>query len=60
MREQTEQEGDVGLDTSDTELDQSTEHLPPRNFIRRSANTDLDEQTVVMRLYTQCPSVYAP
>lgn len=51
VRQKAQQEWDVGLDTADTELDQSTEHLPPSDFIRRSTNTDLDEQTVVMRLY---------
>ena len=65
MRQQTEQEGDVGLayirkcsqtqtplthlDTTNTELDERTQHLPTRHFVRRAADRALDKQTVVVR-----------
>ena len=65
VRQQTEQEGDVGLayirkcsqtqthpthlDTTNTELDERTQHLPTRHFVRRAADRALDEQTVVVR-----------
>lgn len=48
VSEKTDQEGDVGLDASDTELDQRTEHLPSSNLISGTANGTLDEQRVVM------------
>ena len=65
VRQQTEQEGDVGLayirkcsqtqtplthlDTTNTELDERTQHLPTRHFVRRAADRALDKQTVVVR-----------
>lgn len=49
VSEKTDQEGNVGLDTSNTELDQRTEHLPPSNLISSTANGTLDKQRVVMR-----------
>lgn len=48
VSEKTDQEGDVGLDASDTELDQRTEHLPPSNLISGTANGTFDEQRVVV------------
>lgn len=49
VSEKTDQEGNVGLDTSNTELDQRTEHLPPSNLISGTANGTLDKQGVVVR-----------
>jgi hypothetical protein len=64
VSEQSDDEGDVGLtsvsdrtakryqthlDTSDTELYQSSDHLPPCNFISRTTDRALDEQRVVVR-----------
>ena len=37
------------LDTTDTELNERTQHLPTRHLVRRAADRALDEQTVVMR-----------
>lgn len=49
VSEKTDQEGNVGFDTSNTELDQRTEHLPPSNLISSTANGTLDKQRIVMR-----------
>ena len=38
------------LDTTNTELDESAKHLPARDFIRRSTDSDFDQQRVVVRL----------
>lgn len=38
------------LDTTNTELDEGTKHLSASHFVGRSANRDLDEQAVVVRL----------
>lgn len=40
----------IYLDTANTELDESAEHLPPRDFIGRAAHSDLHEQTIIVRL----------
>ena len=50
MRKKTQQEGDVGLDTTDTELNESPQHLAARNLIRRATDGTLDEQTIVVGL----------
>ena len=49
MGEERGKEGDVGLQTTDTELDERTEHLAARDFVGGSANRALDEQRVVVR-----------
>jgi hypothetical protein len=46
--QQAEEERDVGLDTTDTELDEGAEHLAPSHLVGRAANSALDEQTVVV------------
>lgn len=46
--EETDNEGDVGLDTTDTELDQCTQHLPASNLVGGTGNGALDEQRVVV------------
>jgi hypothetical protein len=46
--EQAEEEGDVGLDTTDTELDECTQHLATGYFVGRAADGDLDEKRVVV------------
>ena len=48
--EETEQEGDIGLDTSNTELDEGTKHLPSSYLIRSTTHGNLDEQTVIVGL----------
>jgi hypothetical protein len=48
--EETEQEGDVGFDTSNTELDEGTKHLPSSYLIRSTTHGNLDEQTVIVGL----------
>ena len=48
--EKTEQEGDIGLDTSNTELDEGPKHLPSSYLIRSTTHGNLDEQTVIVRL----------
>lgn len=48
MRENAEEERDVGLDAADTELDERAEHLPARNLERRAVDGALDEERVVV------------
>lgn len=43
------QEGNVGLDTSDTELDKSSQHLSSGNLIGTSLGSTLDQHGVVVR-----------
>jgi len=38
------------LNSSDPELDQSPQHLSPRDLVGRSTAGNLDEQTIVVRL----------
>jgi hypothetical protein len=45
-----EQEWNIGLDTTDTELDERTKHLAPGYFIRGAGDGNLHEQTVVVGL----------
>ena len=40
----------IHLNTTNTELDESAKHLPARDFIRRSTDSDFDQQRVVVRL----------
>ena len=47
---ETEQEGDIGFDTSNTELDEGTKHLPSSYLIRSTAHGNLDKQTVIVGL----------
>ena len=49
MSEQTEQEGDVGLDTADTELHERAEHLAAGNLVCGATDRALDEERVVVR-----------
>ena len=49
VRQELEQEWNVGLDTTDTELNKRTEHLSARDLIRCSTDSALDEQRVVVR-----------
>jgi len=49
MGEKTDDEGDVCLDTSDTELNERSEHLSSGNLKRGTADGALDEQRVVVR-----------
>lgn len=48
--EEAEQEGDVGLDAADTELDEGSEHLSASNFIRGATDSTLHEQAVIVGL----------
>ena len=50
MSQKTEQEGDVRLDTTDTELNKRAQHLVACNFVSRTTDGYLDEKTVVVRL----------
>ena len=55
IREQCREEGNeymkgTNLDTPDAELHQGPKHFPPSNFIRRAADGNLDEKTVVVGL----------
>lgn len=59
MGQETEQKGNVCLDTANPELDQGTKHLSTSHLIRRTAHSDLHEQTVVMWLQ-RTVSVCAP
>lgn len=47
--EQRSQERNVGLDTADAELNESTEHLPPGNFVGRAVASALDQHGVIVR-----------
>lgn len=47
VSEESSQEGDVGLDTSDTELDQGTENLAASDFIGRTVACGLDQHGIV-------------
>lgn len=47
----SEQEGNVGLDSTNTELDQSSQHLATSDFEGSSSNRALDEQRIVVRLF---------
>ncbi len=49
MGKETEEEGDVRLDTTDTELNEGTKHLSAGNLIGGTTDGALDEQRVVMR-----------
>jgi hypothetical protein len=64
VREQSNKERDVGLilaqlgslthlDTSDSELDKSPEHLSSGDLVRGTADTALDQERVVVRLDRQ-------
>ena len=48
--EETEQEWDVGFDTSNTELDEGAKHLPSSYLVRSTTHGHLDEQAVIMGL----------
>lgn len=50
VRENTEKEGDVGLDSSDPKLDEGTEHLATSDLECRSVSGALDQKRVVVRL----------
>jgi hypothetical protein len=50
VRENTEEERDVGLDSTDSELDESAKHLATSDFERRTPSRAFDEQRVVVRL----------
>lgn len=65
--EQSDKERDVGLmlaqldlsthlDTSDSELDESSEHLSAGDLVGRTADTALDQERVVVRLNYQLSS----
>jgi hypothetical protein len=41
----------ANLDTSDSELDESSEHLPASDLVVGTAARDLDEERVVVRLH---------
>ena len=47
--EQGSEEGNVGLDTTDAELDQSTKHLSASDLVRRTKTCALDKHAVVVR-----------
>lgn len=49
MGEERSQERNVSLDTSDSELDESTEHLASRNLVGGSVASALDQHGVVVR-----------
>jgi hypothetical protein len=64
VREQSDKERNVGLmlaqlgslthlDTSDSELDESPEHLSSSDLVRSTADTALDQERVVVRLDRQ-------
>ena len=40
----------IHLNSTDTELNECAKHLPARDFIRRSTDSDFDQQRVVVRL----------
>lgn len=49
VAEYPEEEGNVGLYTSDSELDQRSEHLSSGHLERGTFHRDLDQQRVVVR-----------
>lgn len=49
MRKDTEQERNIGLDSANPELDESTEHLAARDFEGGATRGAFDEKTVVVR-----------
>ena len=48
MRQKAQQEGDVGLDTTDTELDERTQHLSADNLVCGATARALDQHGVVV------------
>ena len=49
MSEEGSKEGNVGLDTTDTELDKSTKHLSASDLVGRTQTCALDKHAVVVR-----------
>ena len=48
VRQQTQEERNVGLDPSNPKLDKRTEHFTTSNLIRRTAASTLDKHRIVM------------